>query len=336
MRAISKLMILAVSVGCLFFASKTNAQIDPHFSQYYMYPSWLNPAMTGVFDGDYRATGIYRSQWGNITTPFSTPGISVDFNGNNTLNYGGSIMQQSAGDGGYTYLTAYGNIAYTGVKFGTMGYQRLVFGLQAGLIQRKFNPSKLQWGSQYNPLIGYDPNLPPDVLLRTSASAFDAGAGVLYYDAEPGKKMNLFAGFSASHLTRPDDKFSANSAEKIPVRYTIHGGLRISVNENFSVTPNIMYLRQRTASEFMIGAYGQIKAPLGTEFLFGANYRIKDAISPYIGLYYKNVTLGLSYDVNSSDLSKIQRGSNSFEISLSFIGKKKTKTPEVEFICPRL
>ncbi|MCZ2223229.1 MAG: PorP/SprF family type IX secretion system membrane protein [Chitinophagales bacterium] len=336
MRAISKFMILAVSVGSLLFASKTNAQIDPHFSQYYMYPSWLNPALTGVFDGDYRVTGIYRSQWGNITTPFSTPGVSVDFNGANTLNFGGSVMQQTAGDGGYSYLTAYGNIAYTGVKFGTMGYQRLVFGLQAGLIQRKFNPNKMQWGSQYNPLIGYDPNLPPDILSRTSASAFDAGAGVLYYDAEPGKKMNLYAGFSASHITMPEDKFSANSSEKIPVRYTLHGGLRIAVNENFSVTPNILYLRQRTASEFMIGAYGQIKAPLGTEFLFGANYRLKDAISPYIGIFYKNVTLGISYDVNSSDLSKIQRGSNSFEISLSFIGKKKTKTPKVEFICPRL
>jgi len=336
MRAISKLMILAVSIGCLFSASKLNAQIDPHFSQYYMYPSWLNPALTGVFDGDYRVTGIYRSQWGKITMPFSTPGVSVDFNGNNTLNFGGSVMQQTAGDGGYTYLTAYGNIAYKGVKFGTMGYQRLIFGLQAGIIQRKFNPSKMQWGSQYNPLIGYDPNLPPDVFARTSAAAFDAGAGVLYYDAEPGKKMNLFAGFSANHLTMPEDKFSANSSEKIPIRYTLHGGLRIAVNENFSVTPNILYLRQRTASEFMLGAYGQIKAPFETEFLFGLNYRFKDAISPYIGVYYKNFTLGLSYDVNSSDLSKIQKGSNSFEISLSYVGKKKTKTPEVEFICPRL
>jgi hypothetical protein len=48
------------------------------------------------------------------------------------------------------------------------------------------------------------------------------------------------------------------------------------------------------------------------------------------------MVLGASYDVNASDLGKMARGSNSFEISLSFIGRKSTKTPEVEFVCPRL
>lgn len=335
MRAISKLIFLFAGAGMLF-VSKLNAQVDPHFSQYYMYPSWLNPALTGAFDGDYRVTGIYRSQWGNITNPFSTPGVSVDFNGNNTLNYGGSVMQQTAGNGGYGYLTAYGNLAYTGVKLGAMGQQRIVFGLQVGMIQRRFNPNKMQWGSQWDPSMGYNPNLPADILSRTTATAFDAGAGVLYYDAQPGKKTNVFAGFSASHITRADDKFSSNGTEKFPIRYTIHGGVKIAVNENFTITPNFLYLRQRTSSQAMLGAYGQIKAPYETEFLFGLNYRFKDAVSPYIGLYYKNMTLGLSYDINSSDLSKLQKGSNSFEISLSFIGRKRAKTPEVEFICPRL
>lgn len=335
MRAISKLILIGAGIFVLS-VSKLQAQVDPHFSQYYMYPSWLNPALTGVFDGDYRVTGIYRSQWGNITNPFSTPGVSVDFNGNNTINYGGSVMQQTAGNGGYTYLTAYGNIAYTGVRFGVNGNQRVVFGLQAGIVQRRFNPNKMQWGSQWDPTMGYNPNLPADILSRTNASAFDAGAGVLYFDAQPGKKANIYAGFSASHLTRPDDKFSSNGTEKFPIRYTLHGGVKIAVNENFTVTPNFLYIQQRSSSEAMIGAYGQIKAPLETEFLFGLNYRIKDAISPYIGLYYKNMTLGLSYDVTSSDLSKMQKGANSFEISLSFIGRKRAKTPEVEFICPRL
>lgn len=71
MRVISKLFFLTVTVG-LLSVSTLKAQVDPHFSQYYMYPSWLNPALTGAFDGDYRVTGIYRSQWGNITNPFAT------------------------------------------------------------------------------------------------------------------------------------------------------------------------------------------------------------------------------------------------------------------------
>jgi hypothetical protein len=46
--------------------------------------------------------------------------------------------------------------------------------------------------------------------------------------------------------------------------------------------------------------------------------------------------LSAAYDINNSDLGKIVNGANSFEISLTFIGRKKAKTPEVEFVCPRL
>ncbi len=334
MRAMIKTSLI-LFLACLG-AMESRAQVDPHFSQYYMYPSYLNPALTGAFDGEYRATAIYRTQWGNITTPFSTPGAAIDFNGNKSLNYGVSVLQQSAGDGGYNYTTAYGNIAYTGIRFGPAETQRLVFGLQAGLIQRKFNPSKLRWGTQWNPSLGYDASLPGDALSRTTATSFDAAAGILYYDAQPGKKANIFGGLAVSHLTMPEDKFSETSTEKLPMRLTLHGGVRLSVNEGLSITPNLLYMRQGTASETMVGAYAQIKADANTDVLAGMNYRVKDAFSPYVGFYYKNFTLGLSYDINSSDLSKIQKGSNSFEISLSFIGRKKVQTPETEFICPRL
>jgi hypothetical protein len=94
----------------------TKAQVDPHFSQYYVYPSWLNPALTGAIDGDYRVSAIYRNQWGNIANGFSTIGLSGDFVTNKNLNFGGSVLQQTAGNGGFTYTTAHASIAYTGVR----------------------------------------------------------------------------------------------------------------------------------------------------------------------------------------------------------------------------
>jgi hypothetical protein len=106
----------------------------------------------------------------------------------------------------------------------------------------------------------------------------------------------------------PEDKFSASGTEKIPVRYTLHAGIRLKVNDQFSITPNVLYMRQRTSTETMIGAYAQMKSPVsGTDVLFGLNYRINDAVSPYVGFNYKNFTLGMSYDVNASDLSKVQK-----------------------------
>jgi type IX secretion system PorP/SprF family membrane protein len=335
MKLMSRVFMVMLFACLLKFPS--HAQVDPHFSQYYVYPSWLNPALTGAFDGQVRISGIYRNQWGNVSTPFSTPGLSADFTTNSNINFGASVLRQEAGEGGYTYTTAYGNVAYTGVKFGAGEFKRLVFGIQAGIIQRSFDPTKMTFGDQWNPVTGYSPSNPTaDVFTNKTQSSFDAGAGVMYYDAQPGKKSNLFAGFSVSHLTKPDDKFSAYGSARLPMRLTGHAGLRIALSDVFSITPNALYLRQGSASETMLGAYGSYKAGEGTDLMIGANYRLNDAFSPFLGFTFKNTLLSVAYDVNTSDLGRMAKGTNSFEISLTYIGRKSTKTPEVEFVCPRL
>ncbi|OQP61851.1 hypothetical protein A3860_30765 [Niastella vici] len=313
------------------------AQVDPHFSQYYVYPAWLNPALTGAFDGDYRISGIYRSQWGNISSPFTTPGVAVDFTTNKNSSFGLSVLNQKAGDGGYNYFTGYASYAYNGVRFGPQEYHRIVMGMQIGVIQRKFNRSKLTFGDQWNPITGYNPGATSaESFSKTSATSFDATAGILYYDAQPGKKMNLFGGFSVAHLTQPDDKFSETGNARLPMRFTAHAGVRITLSDVLSLTPNLLYLKQGSASEKMAGAYARLIAAPGTDLMLGANYRFKDALSPFVGFAHKNMVLGVSYDVNTSELGKMAHGSNSFEISLSFIGRRSIKTPEVDFVCPRL
>ncbi|MDH7461685.1 PorP/SprF family type IX secretion system membrane protein [Chitinophagaceae bacterium 26-R-25] len=334
MKCITKI----TAMGLLLLAGMGSAKAqDPHYTQYYVYPSWLNPALTGVFDGSARVSAIYRNQWGNIASPYQTPGVSADFNTNKNAAFGVSVLNQRAGDGGFNYTTAYASMAYSGVRFGANGYKRLNMGFQLGMIQRRFDISKMSFGEQWNPSTGYNPGAGTgESLSKTSATSFDAGVGVMYYDAEPGKKTNLFAGVSASHITRPTDQFSASGDAKIPVRYTGHAGLRIMINEVASITPNILYMRQGSAEEKMVGAYLQMNVAEDADFMIGANYRIKDAISPYIGVYVKEFLIGASYDVNTSDLGKMAKGSNSFELSLSYIFKRAEKTPEVKFICPRL
>ena len=313
------------------------AQVDPHFSQYYVYPSWLNPALTGAFDGDYRVSGIYRNQWNSIGSPFSTPGVSAEFTTNKNINFGGSILNQSVKEGGYSYLTAYASAAYTGVKFGINGNQRFVFALQGGVINRRFDVSKFTLGDQWNPVTGFNPSASADLPTKNKSMVFDAGAGVLYYDANPSQKANVYAGFSASHLNQPEDAFAGgNIKEKLPMRLTAHAGVKININDMWSITPNLLYLKQGTASEKMAGGYAQVKVTPSTDFMFGANYRFDDAISPYIGFNHNNMVIGASYDVNTSDLGKMVRGTSSFEISISFIGRKSVKIPEEHFVCPRL
>ena len=63
-----------IFIMLLGVASFAKAQVDPHFSQYYMHPLWLNPALTGAINGDYRVALIDRNQWSGVTNAFSTQG----------------------------------------------------------------------------------------------------------------------------------------------------------------------------------------------------------------------------------------------------------------------
>ena len=216
---------VAILFSILFLSKTLWAQVDPHFSQYYVYPSWLNPALTGIFDGDYRVSGIYRNQWSSIA-PFATPGAAVEVTTNKNINFGISVMNQTVKSAGYNYLTAYGSASYTGVRFGVKGDKRLVFGLQAGVINRRFDLSKLTTGNQWNPITGFNPSVPVETILVPKLMSFDAGAGVLYFDAEAGKKANFYGGFSVSHITQPDDFKNSVLKTKFPMRFTIHGGFK--------------------------------------------------------------------------------------------------------------
>lgn len=310
-----------------------HAQTDPHFSQYYAYPLWLNPGLTGAIDGNYRVTAMYRSQWGGISNPFATPAVSADIVTNKNVSLGLNIMNQRAGNIGYSYMTGYLSMAYNGVRF---GYHQISMGMALGALNRRFDQSKFQTGDQWSAATGFVPGPGSETLTKTSAIAFDAGVGAVYYDGTPGKKANLFGGISAYHLTQPTDPFFTEGKDKMPMRLTAHGGFKYNVNEDFSITPNLLYMQQGKSTEKMIGAYAQMRVNEVTDFLVGANYRFKDAFSPYVGVYYKNYMISASYDVNMSDLGKVGGNANNFEISLTLIGRKAVKQDAVPFVCPRL
>lgn len=321
--------LITINVALLIGLSiVTKAQVDPHFTQYYMYPLWLNPALTGAMDGDYRVNANYRNQWAGIA-PFSTVAVSGDMTTDKNINIGANILNQTAGDAGYNYFTGYASLAYTGIKFGKNGEHHVNVGFQAGWIERRVDPTKFQF---------YDQTV-TETLTSNAGSYFDLGVGALYYDGSTDKKANWYGGFSIGHINKPTDAFVSHSTEKyeVPLRYTVHGGVRISLNENFNLVPNALWMKQGTAEEKMLGLYGELKANETTDVLFGANMRFSDAIAPFIGVYYNNFTFGLSYDVNTTSLGTYAPGgANSFELSMSYIIKRKRSFDAGYFKCPRI
>lgn len=309
------------------------AQIDPHFSQYYAYPLLLNPALTGVVDGDYRVSINARQQWGSLNNAYYTGAASFDMAPTKNLAFGATVMNQKAGEVDFNYLTALASAAYR-VRLGSDGNQILNFGLQAGIINKSFDASKVRTGNQYDPNSGYNGNLPSyENIASNSSFSPDVNAGLMYFDGTPNRSVNVFAGGSIAHLTRPVDKFLGNK-ERIPMRYTVHGGARVKVSDLIAITPNALYMSQGNAHETLAGAYAEFMINPETGLLVGGNYRVESSAIAFLGLQIKNLVLGLSYDMNTSHVTNISRTNGGLELSLSFTSRKGIIGPN--FFCPRL
>src|SRR6266513_2642687 len=102
-----KRTIFLMMLSCILQIQRSYAQ-DPHFSQFYEAPLLLNPARAGFINGTYQLTGVYRSQWKNITLPFKTLSGTINLNvpsGKNKNNiFGLAIIDfvDKAGDATYT------------------------------------------------------------------------------------------------------------------------------------------------------------------------------------------------------------------------------------------
>src|SRR4026209_1893105 len=107
--------IFLLMIGCILHIQRGNAQ-DPHFSQFYEAPLLLNPARAGFINGTYQLTGIYRSQWSDVTLPFKTISGTINVNvpsGKNKNNIIGIALTDFADKSGdASYITNHFNAVF--------------------------------------------------------------------------------------------------------------------------------------------------------------------------------------------------------------------------------
>jgi type IX secretion system PorP/SprF family membrane protein len=331
-------MIFKKSILALIFfggmLSKSFAQTDPHFSQYYTFSSNTNPALSAAEDNAVRVSGIYRNQWRSITQPYSTSGISADFATGKNVQIGVSLLRQQAGDAGFVYTNGALSFAYTGVKWGQEKNQQLVFALQGGFINRRFDPSKLQMDDQWIPGIGYNPGLPTnDIFPVRALTVEDFSAGVLYKGTLQSGLIKPYVGFAAHHINRPQDPFLSDAdLPFMPIRTSLQAGASISLSPGLRWIPHTMYMQQGTARAWITGMSFEMAATEYNSFIIGAQLRAGDSYIAYAGLGFGEWTMGCSYDVGYSRLSQISGRANSIELSLCY---RKRKISSHSLDCPR-
>lgn len=328
-----KKLILFIFVFLTGALGSLQAQTDPHFSQINAYPLWLNPALTGVFDGTTRFTANFKDQWTGITNGYQTGAVSADYKATEKVSLGLNLINQVAGSANFNYFAAYGTFGYN-IPVSSDGTKKLHFGVQVGFIDRSFDPSLLQFDGQYNPLVGYDPNIASgESFLTTDAFIFDSGAGIYYDDTNTDDKVKLFGGASIYHINGAPDPFAATGTKTVlPVRFNIHGGVKITVSEMLDITPNIIYIRQQQNQVRAVDIYAALKSNDGNSLILGVMCRVNDAVVAEFGYHVNNTIIGVSYDINTSPLNTATNGRGGLELSLSYVfgshsGKSSNASP---------
>lgn len=321
-------------VLCVFAFANANAQ-DFHLSQYDAPPMFLNPAMTGMFDGAFRIHGHYRTQWAAVATkPFVTAGLSFDMP-IKKFGVGLQVFNYRAGVGQFNVFSALLSVGYD-VVFDKPQYHHLALGVQGGIVQKSVNMNKLAFGNQYTTANGggFDAGIANgETFTNTNFMIADINAGALYYYAKENTRLNPFIGFSAFHLTQPQETFFGNS-NKLPIRYYIHGGTKINVNEKIQLLPKFIYMSELNAKEITGTLLLHYFLKDDTYLIFGPTYRNKDAAIIEAGIKKGSYIARISYDVNTSSLKTASNYRGGFEISFTYIARRSKPNPYAN--CPRL
>jgi type IX secretion system PorP/SprF family membrane protein len=297
---------------------------------------YLNPAMTGMFDGKYRLHTQYRTQWSAVATkPYVTTGASFDMPVKK-YGVGFQVLNYRAGVGNYNAFSALVSGAYD-VVLDLEKNHHLAMGMQAGVEQKSFNPDKLSFGSQYtfDNGGGFDMSMPNgEAFSRTNIMMFDVNAGALYYYSKDNSRINPFVGVSAFHLNNPKESFYI-TANKLPVRYYVHGGVKVNVNEKVQLLPKFIIMQQKNVTEVttsLILQYYMMGSQ--TYLLSGFTYRSKDAAIVEFGIKKEKYIARLSYDINTSSLKDASQYRGGLELAFTYIARRSKPNPLAN--CPRL
>ena len=320
----------------LFGANSAFGQ-DFHLSQYDAAPLYLNPAMTGVVEGDWRIHAHYRTQWKAVNfKPYTTGLVSFDMP-YKKWGFGAQIINYRAGIGNYNALQGLASVAYT-LSIDRKQYHNISFGLQLGGTQKSVEYQLLTFDNQYTTTDGgsFDQSL-------NSGESFGGQSyllpefnfGALYYFSKQQSRLNPFIGASAFNILTPQESFFDANNNDLPFRLYVHTGTRINILETFYVIPKVLFMQQTSFSELTFaGDVGYFLKSSEVYLLGGLIFRNKDAFIVSLGARKINYILKVAYDINLSSLSAASTGRGGFEVSFTYMHQKAQ--PQHVKICPRL
>lgn len=327
-----------LTIGLLLFGLGSAAQ-DIHFSQFAVAPMVYNPAMAGLFDGDYRFIGNQRTQWRSVTVPYSTVGGSVDWRntgGIDGLGTGLSIYQDRAGDSRLNTLAVNLAGAYS-FALPNDSLHRISFGAQFGFVQRNIDYSDLRYDNQWNG-VSYNPSIDPGELYTRDARGHAHLALGVGWQHHINRRNSYEGGIALHNVNAPKQSFFDDPSIRLDLRFTLSAWGTRELNAEWDATGGLLLSRQGKFTEFIpvVGARYVLLDERGlfrTVFAHMA-YRTRDAGFFTLGMDYDDWRVGISYDINTSNLRPASNGRGGLELSVVYILSRFVPPVDRRVICP--
>jgi len=350
--------IKTLLIACFFvLAISTLKAQDPHFSQFYSAPVQMNPALTGVFSGEYRFVANYRTQnyavLGNQS--YKTIAASFEFRRrvgrDDYYSVGIAAHKDEVGEANFSRKKAVISASYLknlGGGRNRSSDQFLIGGAQLGVGQWDYDWGNLWFSKQFqydqsSAYINYNTSSEEEAnLIRTSTDIFmDFNAGLLYYNVLDENNSFYFGG-AMHHLNSPKVFFIENNPVSLNRRWLAQAGGEIGFTREVSLLPAVSVMSQ--GSSFLgIGGMSirynnhdwreiAIRAGLwGRLSNQGDSGMGLDALIVSTILEVERWQFGLSYDVTVSDLAEANNARGAFELSLIYVHPSKQR---FKVVCP--
>jgi type IX secretion system PorP/SprF family membrane protein len=313
---------------------------DIHFSQFNASLLNLNPAYTGMFNGDYRFGAVYKSQWQSVPVSYSTFSMAGERRfkprqlERDMLGLGILFNNDQAGDAIYrtTQLYASGSYMYLPNPDSSL---IVSFGMNIGFCRVGFDYSKMTFDNQYDGL-GYNKGRSTgEQFNRTSRNFVDFSFGsVIQYIHE--HKHRFTYGIAVQHLSSPVITYQGNDFSRLDYKFTNCLSYSSPIKENTDIIAEALVTNQGKNFELIphvsLKYYmdpSENKAVLG-----GLCFRTKDALVARIGYHYKTLQSGLSYDINVSRFRAATNLRGGFEIFVNYVFKIKPGFIAKKRYCP--
>jgi type IX secretion system PorP/SprF family membrane protein len=352
-----------IAILSICFVALTAKAQDPIFAQYYAAPLSLNPAMMGVFQGQWRMNTNYRQQWNRTfetLQPFRTIHAGFDYRVRvldaDYFAFGLNAMEDRSGAlSNFKSTKGHLGLSYmkqlSGDRYRTAD-QYLVAGMQVGLGQFALATDGLWFDRQYDSTsASVNFTSASGEVAPQSNMYIDFNAGIMWYMVADDNR-SLYVGGSVHHLSQPNVSFFGNSKEVLRRRFSLNIGGEFPLNEELSVLPSAMATLQGPSMTTLFGAnmrysnhdWQEVAIRIGGSYRIANRYKwtqngtvggsgiLGDALTVTGMLEFNSWLLGGSYDIHTSSIARPTNGRGAWEISLIYIAPERFS---VKTSCPK-